>query len=154
MQREYWKKQLKDAPHVPHIPMPSDFDRPITDDSLGEEIKVSVPADLVRSLKSLAIACGTTLFVTVLGAWKVRLEHRSPSFQAREIPERHLLYTHASAGVRAGIAGQLAIWNSSGTASDRCGSCFDMQNNSSRGPAARVCAEAPWSTALREQVVM
>ena len=71
MQREYWKKQLKDAPYVPHIPMPSDFDRPITDDSLGEEIKVSVPADLVRSLKSLAIACGTTLFVTVLGAWKV-----------------------------------------------------------------------------------
>ena len=71
MQREYWKKQLKDAPHVPHIPMPSDFDTPITDDSLGEEIKVTVPADLVRSLKSLAIACGTTLFVTVLGAWKV-----------------------------------------------------------------------------------
>ena len=56
---------------MPHIPMPSDFDTPITDDSLGEEIKVSVPADLVRSLKSLAIACGTTLFVTVLGAWKV-----------------------------------------------------------------------------------
>ena len=71
MQREYWKKQLKDAPYVPHIPMPSDFDRPITDDSLGEEIKVSVPADLVNSLKSLAIACGTTLFVTVLCAWKV-----------------------------------------------------------------------------------
>ena len=73
-QREYWAKQLKDAPYVPNIPMPSDFDRPITDDSLGEEIKVSVAADLVRSLKSLAIACGTTLFVTVLGAWKVRLK--------------------------------------------------------------------------------
>ena len=70
-QRDYWAKQLKDAPYVPNIPMPSDFDRPITDDSLGEEIKVSVAADLVKSLKSLAIACGTTLFVTVLGAWKV-----------------------------------------------------------------------------------
>ena len=57
-QREYWRKQLKDAPHVPHIPMPSDFDRPITDESLGEEIKLSVPANLVQSLKSLAIACG------------------------------------------------------------------------------------------------
>ena len=56
---------------MPHIPMPSDFDREITDDSLGEEIKVSVPADLVKALKSLAIACGTTLFVTVLSAWKV-----------------------------------------------------------------------------------
>ncbi len=56
---------------MPHIPMPSDFDREITDDSLGEEIKVSVPADLVKALKGLAIACGTTLFVTVLGAWKV-----------------------------------------------------------------------------------
>ena len=73
-QREYWAKQLKDAPYVPNIPMPSDFDRPITDDSLGEEIKVSVAADLVKSLKSLAIACGTTLFVTVLGAWKVRVK--------------------------------------------------------------------------------
>ena len=73
-QREYWAKQLKDAPYVPNIPMPSDFDRPITDDSLGEEIKVSVAADLVKSLKSLAIACGTTLFVTVLGAWKVRMK--------------------------------------------------------------------------------
>ena len=51
--------------------MPSDIDREITDDSLGEEIKVSVPADLVKALKGLAIACGTTLFVTVLGAWKV-----------------------------------------------------------------------------------
>jgi hypothetical protein len=51
--------------------MPSDFDREITDDSLGEEIKVSVPLDLVKALKGLAIACGTTLFVTVLGAWKV-----------------------------------------------------------------------------------
>ena len=73
-QREYWAEQLKDAPYVPNIPMPSDFDRPITDDSLGEEIKVSVAADLVKSLKSLAIACGTTLFVTVLGAWKVRMK--------------------------------------------------------------------------------
>ena len=71
MQKEYWKKQLKDAPRAPHIPMPSDFDRPITDDSLGDDIMVSVPADLVKSLKSLAIACGTTLFVTVLGAWMV-----------------------------------------------------------------------------------
>ena len=79
MQREYWKKQLKDAPYVPYIPMPSDFDRPITDDSLGEEIKVSVPADLVKSLKSLAIACGTTLFVTVLGAWKVAFPEASLS---------------------------------------------------------------------------
>ncbi|CAK0785103.1 hypothetical protein CVIRNUC_008309 [Coccomyxa viridis] len=76
-QREYWAKQLKDAPYVPNIPMPSDFDRPITDDSLGEEIKVSVAADLVRSLKSLAIACGTTLFVTVLGAWKLLLSQYS-----------------------------------------------------------------------------
>ena len=87
-QREYWAKQLKDAPYVPNIPMPSDFDRPITDDSLGEEIKVSVAADLVASLKSLAIACGTTLFVTVLGAWKVRIKplmgkcHREGSHHA------------------------------------------------------------------------
>ena len=73
LQKEYWKKQLKDAPCVPHIPMPSDFDRPITDDSLGDEIMVSVPADLVKRLKSLAIACGTTLFVTVLGAWTVSI---------------------------------------------------------------------------------
>ena len=81
LQKGYWKKQLKDAPRTPHIPMPSDFDRPVTDDSLGDEIMVSVPADLVKSLKSLAIACGTTLFVTVLGAWTVGTQYSAFSRQ-------------------------------------------------------------------------
>ena len=39
---------------------------------MGSSIAVALPVDLVRSRKSLARACGATLFTVVLAAWKAR----------------------------------------------------------------------------------
>ena len=51
--------------------MRGDFAGPPTANSPGGVLPVKLPADLVRSLKSLAAACSATLFVVVLTAWKV-----------------------------------------------------------------------------------
>lgn len=57
--------------------MRGDFAGPPTANSPGGALPVALPADLVRSLKSLAAACGATLFVVVLTAWKVPLPMRA-----------------------------------------------------------------------------
>ena len=68
-QLAYWKEALAGAPTG--FKMRGDFAGPPTAHSPGGSLPVALPADLVRSLKSLAAACGATLFVVVLTAWKV-----------------------------------------------------------------------------------
>ena len=70
-QLAYWKEALAGAPMG--FKMRGDFAGPPTANSPGGALPVALPADLVRSLKSLAAACGATLFVVVLTAWKVHL---------------------------------------------------------------------------------
>jgi hypothetical protein len=73
-QLEYWRRALAGAPSSLHLR--GDFPGPPTPGSMGSSIAVALPVDLVRSLKSLARACGATLFTVVLAAWKARLAAR------------------------------------------------------------------------------
>ncbi len=75
-QLAYWKKALAGMPHS--MSLRGDFPGPPTASSDGGSLPMAMPADLVRSLKSLATACGATLFVVVLAAWNVR-PHAWPS---------------------------------------------------------------------------
>ena len=78
-QLAYWKEALAGAPTG--FKMRGDFAGPPTANSPGGALPVALPTDLVRSLKSLAAACGATLFVVVLTAWKVPLP--TASFASR-----------------------------------------------------------------------
>ena len=67
-QRAYWSKTLAG---VCSMPLRGDLHGPPAP-STGDRVPVVLQADLVRSLKSLAAACGATLLVVVLAAWKAR----------------------------------------------------------------------------------
>ncbi len=69
-QLAYWRGQLAGVPAA--APLRGDFRGPPGPGSMGGSLPLSLPADLARSLRSLAAACGATLFVVVLAAWKAR----------------------------------------------------------------------------------
>ena len=69
-QLAYWRGQLAGAPAG--APLRGDFRGPPGPGSMGGSLPLVLPADLVRSLRSLTAACGATLFVVVLTAWKAR----------------------------------------------------------------------------------
>lgn len=69
-QLAYWKQHLAGA--LQAAPLRGDLPGAPGPGSKGGNVAVVVPADLVRSLRSLAIACGATLYVVVLAAFKAR----------------------------------------------------------------------------------
>ena len=83
-QLEYWKQQLAGALTGP--PLRGDLPGTPGPTSKGGLVPMALPTDLVRSLRSLAAACGATLFVVVLAAWKARA---SPSCSSAAL-RRHM----------------------------------------------------------------
>ena len=69
-QLAYWKQQLAGALTGPSLR--GDLPGTPGPTSKGGLVPMVLPGDLVRSLRSLAAACGATLFVVVLAAWKAR----------------------------------------------------------------------------------
>ena len=68
---DYWKAKLAG---VPVLELPTD--RPYPQGGLsaaGNNVKVDVPKETAAALRQLTSACGTTLYTTMLTAWKARM---------------------------------------------------------------------------------
>jgi amino acid adenylation domain-containing protein len=70
-QLAYWNRQLAGAPAVLHLP--ADRPRPPIQTFRGAKQLVSIPKPLSEALKALSHREGTTLFMTLLAAFKVLL---------------------------------------------------------------------------------
>lgn len=70
-QLNYWKQQLEGA--IPLLPLPTDFPRPAVPTFQGARQTLELPKSLTESLKALSHQAGTTLFITLLSAFKVLL---------------------------------------------------------------------------------
>jgi amino acid adenylation domain-containing protein len=68
----YWQEQLRDA--AP-LEFPADYPRPVAQTFAGAAIPFQISAELATSLKALSQQEGTTLFMTLFGAFLVLL-HR------------------------------------------------------------------------------
>jgi len=71
-QLAYWKEQLREAPR---LQLHTDRQRPQVYNSQGAIVPISLPAELLRELKSLSRQHNVTLFMTLLAAFNVLL-HR------------------------------------------------------------------------------
>ncbi|MGD9632020.1 MAG: amino acid adenylation domain-containing protein [Pirellulales bacterium] len=69
--REYWKTQLRDAPGC--LDLPTDHPRPSEPTSAGRTLFRNLPEPLREALKQFSRQQQTTLFVTLLAAFKVLL---------------------------------------------------------------------------------
>lgn len=68
---EYWKQQLRG---VPVLEFPTDRPYPLGGLSAkGGAVQVVVPPATAAGLRRLTAACGTTLFTTLLAAWKASI---------------------------------------------------------------------------------
>lgn len=69
----YWIQQLDGAPSM--IELPTDFPRPAIQNYQGARQSIVLPKSLTQALKKLSQQEGTTLFMTLLAAFKVFLYH-------------------------------------------------------------------------------
>ena len=67
----YWQQQFTPLPPV--LQLPTDRPRPVVQSFCGDHRSFSLPAGLTQGLKVLGQASGTTLFMTLLAAFKVLL---------------------------------------------------------------------------------
>jgi amino acid adenylation domain-containing protein len=74
-QLEYWREQLAGAPPV--LELPTDYPRPAVPSYRGATQPVMLDSELVGALKKLSQGAGTTLFMTLLGAWATLLSRYS-----------------------------------------------------------------------------
>ncbi|QKQ73081.1 non-ribosomal peptide synthetase [Nostoc sp. TCL240-02] len=70
-QLSYWIQQLDAAPSI--IKLPTDFPRPAIQNYQGAKQSIVLPKSLTQALKELSQQEGTTLFMTLLAAFKVLL---------------------------------------------------------------------------------
>ncbi|MCB0168540.1 MAG: amino acid adenylation domain-containing protein, partial [Anaerolineae bacterium] len=70
-QLTYWRQQLMDAP--PLLPLPTDHPRPAQMSYRGQHRSFTLPSDLSQALQMLSRQAETTLFMTLLAAFKVLL---------------------------------------------------------------------------------
>jgi amino acid adenylation domain-containing protein/FkbH-like protein len=74
-QVNYWKEQLDGAP--PLLELPTDHPRPSVQSFRGSQLSFSIPAELTQKLQELSRQQGTTLFMTLLGAYAMLLSRYS-----------------------------------------------------------------------------
>jgi amino acid adenylation domain-containing protein len=72
-QLSYWKQQLEGMPTT--LELPIDRQRPATQTTNGKTLEFLLPASIGKALKTLSQQQGVTLFMTLLGAFKILL-HR------------------------------------------------------------------------------
>src|SRR5262249_1797695 len=70
-QLAYWKEHLRGAPTL--LELPSDRPRPPVQSFRGEHLSFTLPRELTERLKELSRRQGTTLFMTLMAAFKVLL---------------------------------------------------------------------------------
>ncbi|MBE7384657.1 MAG: amino acid adenylation domain-containing protein [Leptolyngbya sp. SIO1E4] len=70
-QLSYWKQQLSNAP--PLLQLPSDRPRPLTQTYQGARQAFQLTKDLTKTLKAVALKAESTLFMTLLAAFKILL---------------------------------------------------------------------------------
>ncbi len=80
-QLAYWVEKL--GAEQPVLELPLDHPRPRFPRHRGARVKVSLPAELVESLRSMAKAQGVTLFMLLLAAYQVLLHRYSGQEQIR-----------------------------------------------------------------------
>ena len=73
-QLNYWKEKLLD---LPQLQLPTDHPRPAVESFRGAGIPINIPAALTSKVKQLTQKQGTTLFMTLLAAFKVLLSRYS-----------------------------------------------------------------------------
>ncbi|GFZ92185.1 non-ribosomal peptide synthetase [Okeania sp. KiyG1] len=73
-QLNYWKQKLQE---VPQLQLPTDHPRPAFETFRGAGIPINIPAALTSKVKQLTQKQGTTLFMTLLAAFKVLLSRYS-----------------------------------------------------------------------------
>ncbi|WP_424101436.1 amino acid adenylation domain-containing protein [Moorena producens] len=73
-QLNYWKEKLQD---LPQLQLPTDHPRPPVQTFNGAGIPINIPAALTSKVKQLTQKQGTTLFMTLLAAFKVLLSRYS-----------------------------------------------------------------------------
>ena len=74
-QAAYWQKQLAEAPVL--LELPTDRPRPLQQDYAGAVFEFELDEPLVTALKNLSRRHGTTLFMTLLGAWATLMSRLS-----------------------------------------------------------------------------
>jgi amino acid adenylation domain-containing protein len=74
-QSEYWREALADAPAL--LELPTDRPRPEQQSFAGGGVPIAMDRDLTRKLKELSRRNGTTLYMTLLGAWAAVLSRLS-----------------------------------------------------------------------------
>ncbi|MBD3557662.1 amino acid adenylation domain-containing protein [Planktothrix sp. FACHB-1355] len=68
---QYWTKRLQNLP--PALEIPTDFDRPPVQTYAGAQERVELSLEMTAALKKLARQEGVTLFMLLLGAYKLLL---------------------------------------------------------------------------------
>ncbi|MGE6764044.1 non-ribosomal peptide synthase/polyketide synthase, partial [Corallococcus interemptor] len=71
----YWKRQLAGAPAA--LELPTDRPRPAVQSRRGATVPVTIPVELMDSLRSLAQREGATPFMLLLAAWQLLLSRYS-----------------------------------------------------------------------------
>ncbi|MFJ3410845.1 orfamide A non-ribosomal peptide synthetase OfaC [Pseudomonas protegens] len=70
-QAQYWRQALEGAP--PLLMLPTDRPRPAQQDYAGSSVEVRLDAQLTAGLRALSQRHGTTLYMTLMGAWALLL---------------------------------------------------------------------------------
>ncbi|MEN4957725.1 syringomycin E biosynthesis non-ribosomal peptide synthetase SyrE, partial [Pseudomonas syringae] len=70
-QRQYWQQALAGAPAL--LTLPTDRPRPAQQDYSGQTLELVLDTQLTRGLKTLSQRHGSSLFMTVMGAWAALL---------------------------------------------------------------------------------
>ncbi|WP_139281710.1 non-ribosomal peptide synthetase, partial [Vibrio aerogenes] len=74
-QREFWVSHLRGAPEL--LTLPTDRPRPELRDYVGDNIAVTLDAELTAGLKALSQRHGCTLYMTLLAAWAALMSRLS-----------------------------------------------------------------------------
>jgi amino acid adenylation domain-containing protein len=74
-QLDFWRRQLAGAPLI--LELPGDRPRPPAQTFCGALRPFALPRSLATSLRSLALASGSTLFMVLLAAWNVVIQRWS-----------------------------------------------------------------------------
>lgn len=70
-QLDYWKEQLQEP--LPITELPTDYARPVKQTHTGAQQSLTLSSDLHQSLRQLNQKAGTTLYMTLMAAFKVLL---------------------------------------------------------------------------------
>jgi amino acid adenylation domain-containing protein/non-ribosomal peptide synthase protein (TIGR01720 family) len=70
-QKNYWKQKLSGS--LPVLELPTDYPRPAVQSYKGKNYSFTLPKSLTTALKTLSQQTGTTLFMTLLTAFKILL---------------------------------------------------------------------------------